>query len=67
MLQSQLENYIDKLKYHDWYYEYSDDHRCWVKGMDERRELLLLRGELDPDYKVWNEHCPERFKCPIKS
>ena len=31
-----LENLLSK---HDWYYEYSDDHRVWRKGRDEAEEI----------------------------
>ena len=30
------------LKTHDWYYEYSDDHRAWKKGAEERREITRM-------------------------
>ena len=33
-------NTLEKLlKTHDWYYEYSDDHRVWQRGRDERDEI----------------------------
>ena len=31
-----LENLLSK---HDWYYEYSDDHRAWSKGRDQAEEI----------------------------
>ncbi len=27
------------LKKHDWYFDYSDDHRVWEKGRNERDEI----------------------------
>ncbi len=27
------------LKSHDWYYEYSDDHKVWQRGRDQRDEI----------------------------
>jgi len=33
---------IEKLKNHDWTYEYSDDHNTWRKGQAERREILSM-------------------------
>lgn len=27
------------LKKHDWYFDYSDDHRVWQRGRDERDEI----------------------------
>ena len=33
-------NTLEKLlKTHDWYYEYSDDHRVWQRGRDQRDEI----------------------------
>ena len=31
-----LENILSK---HDWFYDYSDDHRAWSKGRDQADEL----------------------------
>lgn len=27
------------LKKHDWYFDYSDDHRVWERGRNEREEI----------------------------
>ena len=34
------------LKTHDWYFEYSDDHRVWQRGRDERDEIRRQRDIL---------------------
>lgn len=31
-----LENILSK---HDWFYDYSDDHRAWSKGRDQADEI----------------------------
>ena len=31
---------LTQLTRHDWYYEYSDDHRVWRRGHLRQRELL---------------------------
>lgn len=31
---------------HDWWYEYSDDHRAWCRGFYDRREILKLFKKL---------------------
>ena len=57
-----MEDYIYKLKTHDWYYEYSDDHSVWKRGEAEKDQLRRLQEEIDNDYKVWNEYAPDMFK-----
>ena len=56
------EDYMDKLRKHDWYYEYSDDHGVWRRGSDERDQLRRLQEEIDSGYKVWNQYAPDMFK-----
>jgi len=29
----------EQLKSHDWFYEYSDDHRYWAAGLKEKIEI----------------------------
>ena len=36
-----------KIKSHDWYYGYSDDHRVWTRGKDAARVLRVTHEELD--------------------
>lgn len=57
-----MEDYIYKLRTHDWFYEYSDDHGVWRRGSDERDQLRRLQEEIDSDYKVWNQYAPDMFK-----
>jgi hypothetical protein len=33
------------LEKHDWYYQYSDDHRAWTKGSEESRRLQAIIQE----------------------
>lgn len=56
-----LDDYIGMLKSHDWFYEYSDDHRMWVRGKEQRAAILEAKSKLDPDYSVWNDYCPDMF------
>ena len=36
-----------KLKQHDWYYGYSDDHRSWTRGRDQAAVLRSAHAELN--------------------
>lgn len=56
------QDYIERLKYHDWYYAYADDGRVYRRGAAAEEVLRALQKQLDPDYKIWNEHAPEQFK-----
>ena len=37
-----MQEYYDLLEAHDWYYQYSDDHRVWRRGTGERDTLKKL-------------------------
>ena len=43
---SDRKDFQAKLISHDWYYSYSDDHRYWTNGRNQRRELNNLRDSL---------------------
>ena len=58
----ELKNYIQKLKNHDWTYDYADDHRSWSKGSKERGELRMIQKEIDPDFEIWNEYAPDGYE-----
>lgn len=40
-----LEELWSLLEAHDWYYNYSDDHRYYVKGSNERKVLQSMVQE----------------------
>lgn len=44
---TRLEELEKVLQIHDWYYEYSDDHRVWCKGRDQNNAIMSLRKELE--------------------
>jgi len=50
-----VKDYYARLNAHDWFYDYSDDHRVWCKGKEERSELY--RGfDIDPLFeKMYND------------
>jgi len=41
-----------KLKGHDWYYAYSDDHRSYSSGRIAERTLLNLHKQLECPYSL---------------
>lgn len=57
-----VDDYINMLKSHDWFYDYSDDHSVWVRGKAQRGAILEAKKELDPDYIIWNQYCPADFR-----
>ena len=41
-----LETLESQLKSHDWFFEYSDDHRYYNSGLKERDEIWRTIGKL---------------------
>ncbi|HEX2753296.1 MAG TPA: hypothetical protein VHP34_09415 [Alphaproteobacteria bacterium] len=56
------ENYRKLLRAHDWYYDYSDDHSVWKRGVAARDTLNGIRRAIDPEGTIWNELAPDMFK-----
>lgn len=54
--------YVKALKQHDWTYQWSDDGAKWRRGSESRKALVAMQPELDPDFAIWNQHCPERYR-----
>jgi len=50
---------------HDWYYNYSDDHRYWKKGSAEAEHIRALMTKLkdhglgDEATKIYNSERPQ--------
>lgn len=59
-----LENFEALLKNHDWYFEYSDDHRVWQAGRVERGQIFqarkaLIEQGLDKEVEeLYNKYSP---------
>lgn len=64
---AQVLAYQDLLKRHDWLFAYSDDSRAYNAGREQRKELEMIRREIDPDYQIWNEFCHAECKNGAKS
>jgi hypothetical protein len=54
-----ITQYREKLAAHDWFYDWSDDHRVWRQGQEARKELERLASRLDPDLIIWFEYAPQ--------
>ena len=57
-----LDQYIAQLKDHDWFYQYSEDHRVWQAGRDVMEQLRAAQRLLDPQGLIWNEHAPKECR-----
>lgn len=53
-----MDEYIAKLKAHDWTYQYSDDHSVWQRGSKEADEIRRLGDVVDPDRKLYKQYSP---------
>ena len=56
---SKKNDYIKRLKIHDWWYDYSEDHSVYTKGNEARNKLLKLQKDIDTDFQIWNQYCPK--------
>ena len=54
-----LTEYWDMLNCHDWYYDFSDDHRVWRAGQENMQKLRLLSQQSPEHGKLlsdFNKH-----------
>ena len=55
------------LKTHDWFYQYSDDHRVWKKGSDQEDEIRRQKdiccglGLDSVANELYNKYRPKNF------
>jgi len=56
--QSLHDQYIQLLKNHDWYYQYSDDHRAYTAGRESWGRIVHLQKQIDPDYTIFKQYDP---------
>lgn len=61
-----LEQYVAALAAHDWYYDYSDDHRAWTEGREHRKKITEGRKQHDWDGAIWNQYAPEDMKVKVQ-
>lgn len=53
-----------RIKSHDFYYDYSDDHSKYTSGRENLQKIVELSKFVDRDFYVslWNKHAPENYK-----
>ena len=56
-----MAEYVRLLSFHDWFYQYSDDHKVYKAGHVSAARLWALCSQLDPDHAIWNSKCPAEF------
>lgn len=61
-----LEQLEEELKCHDWYFDYSDDHRVWKNGQAHRDKIRGMMSQLKKDHPeevkaLWNKYAPAEF------
>lgn len=66
-LKTEIQKYEDMLKFHDWYFEWSDDHRVWSKGNINWKILQEKQKKLDLTFEIWNKYAPKDFQANTAS
>lgn len=46
------EDLKSRLQAHDWYYGYSDDHRYWSAGQNQKEHIHNLYNQLMPPFEL---------------
>ena len=49
---NETKSLMERLQKHDWYYEYSDDHRVWKRGRNDTKKLRALLADLRCPYEM---------------
>ena len=44
---STLSSFARMLRKHDWFYDYSDDHRVWCKGRDNWSNIQQTKAKIN--------------------
>lgn len=51
-----LSEFYTELGYHDWYYEYSDDHGVWRRGREDYGRLVSIAKESPEHQKLFEDY-----------
>lgn len=61
----QIDEFVNMLKAHDWFYDYSDDHQAWTSGRQQANKIAgkaLSHEVYDRIYQMWVETVQKRDK-----
>ena len=64
MMNSKYDKLIDLLKYHDWFYDYSDDHRAYQWGHNNQIQIekeLDNLGRTKKAMEIYENAMPENY------
>lgn len=64
-MDTSLQALESKCRAHDWFYNYSDDHRAWSAGYDSKREINAILSEHNHSAEavaIHNKYAPDMFK-----
>jgi hypothetical protein len=50
-----IEQFFNECLRHDWFYDYSDDHRVWTAGNENKNRLYNLADGNDVKEKIMSE------------
>ena len=53
------EDFLEILNKHDWYYDYSDDHRVWTRGHDNWKLICRIREKDEMFEKIYQAYIQE--------
>jgi len=54
--------FFSLLEKHDWFYQYSDDHRAWERGSTESKRLQSIIQENDMFTRMYLTYSDYMFK-----
>jgi len=49
--------FFDLIRKHDFWYTYSDDHRYYIRGRDQRKEIHRWLEEYPNLSWIWDKFC----------
>lgn len=70
MMNNSLKEFEQALKHHDWYFDYSDDHRVWQRGMHSidalraQYAVLVGAGHRAEANELWHKYAPAGHGAP---
>ena len=56
-----LVEYFKELQRHDWYYEYSDDHKVWEKGRNNSKRIQAAAQESEVMLRMYKDYADYVF------